>query len=157
VDKDDVPPPPNLTSPQGEGYQGGVQQRCTIGCPSRSGDGSAHNNILSSPIPCLEHGGAQSGPRDKGGPHCIIDGAFKGAGEGGDSTVKEGVGRNRGRTAGCINLDGRLHCIENHILSSPSSQFAVESRIFIAEIDKEEHIVLEGCTHCYVQHQLWAV
>ncbi len=49
---------------------------------------------------------------------------------------------------GRINLDGRLRCIESHILSSPSSQFAIESHIFIAEIDKEEHIALEGCTLC---------
>jgi hypothetical protein len=53
---DDVPPPPDLTSPQGEGCQGGVQQRRAIEHPSRSGDGLAHNDVPSPPIPCLEHG-----------------------------------------------------------------------------------------------------
>ncbi len=71
--------------------------------------------------------------------------------------MNRGLGGNGGRTAGCINLDGCLRFIESHILSSPSSQFAIESHIFIAEIDKQEHIALEGCTHCYVQHRVEAV
>jgi hypothetical protein len=63
ADDDDVPPPPDPTSPWGEGCQGGVHQRHTIRRPSRSGDGSAHNNVPSPPTPSLEHGGAQSGPK----------------------------------------------------------------------------------------------
>jgi hypothetical protein len=63
VNDDDVPPPPDLTSHRGEGCRGGVQRRRAIGCPSRSGDGSAHDDVPSPPIPRLEHGGAQSGPK----------------------------------------------------------------------------------------------
>jgi hypothetical protein len=63
ADDDDVPPPPDLTSPWGEGCRGGVQRRRAIGRPSRSGDGSAHNDVPSPPIPRLEHGGARLGPK----------------------------------------------------------------------------------------------
>jgi hypothetical protein len=63
VDDDDVPPQPSLTAPRGEDCQGGVQQRCAIGRPSRSGDGLVHDNVPSSPIPRLEHGGVRSGPK----------------------------------------------------------------------------------------------
>jgi hypothetical protein len=63
VDDDDVLPPPDLTSPRGEGCQRGVQRWCAIGHPSRSGDGSVHDNVPSPPIPRLEHGGAQLGPK----------------------------------------------------------------------------------------------
>jgi hypothetical protein len=63
ADDDDVPPPPNLTSPRGEGCQGGVQRRRTIGRPSRSGDRLVHNDVPSPPIPRLEHGGMQLGPK----------------------------------------------------------------------------------------------
>jgi hypothetical protein len=63
ADDDDVPPPPDLTSPRGEGCRGEVQRRRAIGHPSRSGDGSAHDYVPSPPITRLEHGGARSGPK----------------------------------------------------------------------------------------------
>ncbi len=63
ADDNDVSPPPNLISPRGEGCQGGVQRWHAIRRPSRSGDGSAHDDVLSPPIPRLKHGGVRSGPK----------------------------------------------------------------------------------------------
>jgi hypothetical protein len=66
-----------------------------IGRPSRSGDGSAHDDVPSLPIRRLEHDSAQSGPRDGGGPHRVVNGAFEGTGGGTNLTVKKGVGGER--------------------------------------------------------------
>jgi hypothetical protein len=92
ADDNNVPPPPGPMAPRGEGRQGGVRRRHAIGRPSRSGDGSAHDDVLSPPIQCLEDNGTPSGPRDGGGPCCVINGAFKGVGRGTNLTMKEGVG-----------------------------------------------------------------
>ncbi len=99
ADDNNIPPPPHPMSLREEGCQGGVRQRCAIKRPSRSGNGSAHDNVPSLPIQRLEHDSALSSPRDGGGPtHGIANGAFEW--RGGDQLDREGEGGG-GTEGGC--------------------------------------------------------
>ncbi len=77
----------------------------------------------------------QLGPRDRGGPPCVVDGAFEGAGGETDSTVKEGVGvggtegGRRGKVKFCVMfhvvLLGGSMILAPHIVLCPCSTHAL--------------------------------